>query len=79
MPGTAATQHRVRALSRLHDGSHSSQERRCDQGRPDYQSVTPARHGVYQLLIGIVTLIAHERSKGPLHNHELCLLDMPLR
>ena len=41
-----------------------------------YQSVTPARHSMYLLFIGIVTLITHERS---LHNYELCWLDIPLR
>src|SRR3974377_842936 len=74
MRGTADTQHRIRALSRLHDGSHSSQERCCDQGCPGYQSVTPARHRMYLLLIGIVTSIAHERSP---YNYELCWLDIP--
>ena len=74
MRGTADPQHRIRALSRLHDGSHSSQERCCDQGCPGYQSVTPARHRMYLLLIRIVTSIAHERSP---YNYELCWLDIP--
>jgi hypothetical protein len=46
MHGTANTHHCVYALDRLHDGGHSSQERRCDEGRPGYQSVTPAQHSM---------------------------------
>ena len=57
---TADTQDRVRSLSCLHDGGRASKERRCDQGRPGSQCVTPARHSMYMLLVGIVTLIAHE-------------------
>ena len=61
MRGTADRHPRVRGLSRLHGGGHSSQERRCDQGRPGYQSFTPAQHSMDMLLIGIVTSIAHGR------------------
>ena len=61
MRGTADRQPRVRGQSRPHDGGHSSQERRCDQGHPGYQSVTPGRHSMDVPLIGIVTLIAHRR------------------
>ena len=61
MRATADRYPRVRGLSRLHCGGHSSKERRCDQGRPGYQSFTPARHSMDMLLIGIVTLIADGR------------------
>src|SRR5439155_15062137 len=52
---------RVRGLSRLHEGCHSSQERCCDQGRPSFQSFSPGPDNMDMLLIGVVTLIAHGR------------------
>src|SRR4029077_11683845 len=51
-----------RALGRMHDGGHSSQQRHCEQGRPGYQSVAPTRHGMDMFLIGVVTWFTHERS-----------------
>jgi hypothetical protein len=62
MRRTADWQRRVRGLSRLHDGGHSSQERPRDQGRPRLSELHAgsAQHG--HALDWIVTLIAHGSS-----------------
>jgi hypothetical protein len=49
------------SLSSPRSGGHASQERRYEHGRPGYERFASTRLSMHMLLIGIITLIAHER------------------